>query len=90
MCSVRSGVCSVVGTNLGGEREERVMAECIESAREGGRRTSSRAHWISSASMRYMCGMICTGMLMRRSEKMKPMWSEDVRPDGPSSDFSLE
>ena len=36
-----------------------------------------------------MCGMIWTGMLTRRSEKMKPMWFEDVRLDGPSNVCSL-
>ena len=34
----------------------------------------------SSMSMRYMGGMTCTGMLMSRSEKTKPMWSPELEP----------
>ena len=36
--------------------------------------TSSMAHFISSASILYIGGMICTGMLTSLSENMRPTW----------------
>ena len=48
------------------------------------------AHFISSTSMRYMCGMTWTGMLTRRSQKMKPTWLEDARPALPRRFWSVE
>ena len=59
--------------------------------------TSSMAHFISFASILYIGGMICTGMLMSLSESIRPTWfledgerasSSTVRSAG--SGFDLE
>lgn len=39
--------------------------------------TSVFAHLISLASMLYMGGTTCTGMLTRRSQRTRPTWASD-------------
>ena len=43
--------------------------------------TSSTAHFISSASILYIGGMTCTGMLMSLSDNIRPTWllEDDAR-----------
>ena len=70
--------------------------ELMQNSAKGGQ-TSSTANFISSASILYMGGMICTGILMSLSESIRPTWlledgerasSSTVRSGG--SRFALE
>ena len=46
----------------------------LHNSRPGGTYTSSMAHFTSSASILYIGGTTCTGMLTSLSESIKPTW----------------
>lgn len=55
-------------------QKERIRLDMYKQSVNEGKRTSSTAVLISSASMRYIGGITWTGMLIRRSQNTKPTW----------------